>query len=105
MLKLKFLILSLLISNLVVSQNEEVDLGQLFNAIGKLFEKLIAFIGKIFKALFSTVIYALKPIVNHFKVIAIVVMVAAILSPEFVTKSQAVLVVICSQTIFKVGNF
>ncbi|MEN8886932.1 MAG: hypothetical protein ABF246_11120 [Winogradskyella sp.] len=69
------------------SQNEEVDLGQLFNAIGKLFEKLIAFIGKIFKGLFSTVIYALKPIVNHFKVIAIVVMVAAILG--FVTEKYS----------------
>lgn len=69
------------------SQNEEVDLGQLFNAIGKLFEKLIAFIGTIFKALFSTVIYALKPIVNHFKVIAIAVMIAAILG--FVTEKYA----------------
>ena len=32
------------------SQNEEVDLGQLFNAIGRLFEKIFSFIGRIFKS-------------------------------------------------------
>ncbi|APY08465.1 hypothetical protein BWZ20_09215 [Winogradskyella sp. J14-2] len=60
------------------STNEEVDLGQLFNAIGKLFEKLFAFIGKIFKGLFTFIIYSLKPIVNNFKLLAIVLMLAAI---------------------------
>ncbi|WP_296315313.1 hypothetical protein [Winogradskyella sp. UBA3174] len=61
------------------SQNEEVDLGQLFNAIGRLFEKLFSFVEKLFKGLFSFIIYALKPIVTYFKVIAIVLMVSAIL--------------------------
>ncbi|MHA7844380.1 MAG: hypothetical protein ACX93I_13755 [Winogradskyella sp.] len=66
------------------SQNEEVDLGQLFNAIGKLFEKLFLFIGKILKGIFSAVIFSLKPIVNNFKLIAIVLMTSALLG--FVTE-------------------
>ncbi len=65
-------------------QNEEVDLGQLFNAIGRLFEKLFVFIGKLFKGLFSAIIFALKPLVNNFKLVAIVLMVAAILG--FITE-------------------
>ncbi|BAO75571.1 hypothetical protein [Winogradskyella sp. PG-2] len=61
------------------SQNDEVDLGQLFNAIGKLFERLFQFIGNIFKSIFSGLIYALKPIVNNFKLIGSVVIIASIL--------------------------
>ena len=61
------------------SQNEEVDLGQLFNAIGRIFERLFKFIGDIFKGLFKTLIYALKPIVNNFKVIVIVLFTAFLL--------------------------
>jgi hypothetical protein len=61
------------------NQNEEVDLGQLFNAIGRLFEKLFSFIGKIFKGLFSIVIYALKPFVNNFKLVAIVLMASCLI--------------------------
>lgn len=60
-------------------QNEEVDLGQLFNAIGKLFEKFFVFMAKIFKGLFEIIIYSLKPIVNNFKLISIAVFGAAIL--------------------------
>lgn len=58
--------------------NEEVDLGQLFNAIGRLFEKIFAFIGKIFKTFFSAVIYALKPLVKNFKLVSITIMVSAL---------------------------
>jgi hypothetical protein len=61
------------------SQTEEVDLGQLFNAIGRLFEKLFAFIGRIFKGIFSLIIYALKPFVVHFKIVAPILVLAAIL--------------------------
>ncbi|WP_422106665.1 hypothetical protein [Winogradskyella sp.] len=61
------------------NQIEEVDLGQLFNAIGRLFEKLFAFIAKIISGLFSVLIYALKPLVNNFKTIAIVLMVSALI--------------------------
>lgn len=59
--------------------NEEVDLGQLFNAIGRLFEKLFAFIGKVLKIIFNTIIYAFKPVVNNVKLIAIIVMIAGII--------------------------
>lgn len=66
------------------SQNEEVDLGQLFNAIGRLFEKLFSFLGKILKGLFTTIIYTLKPVVNNFKLITIILFSAAILG--FITE-------------------
>ena len=48
--------------------NEEVDLGQLFNAIGRLFDKFFAFLGKLLKGLLEIVIYSLKPIVNNFNI-------------------------------------
>ncbi|WP_400075785.1 hypothetical protein [Winogradskyella sp. R77965] len=60
-------------------QNEEVDLGQLFNAIGKLFEKLFRFIGSIFKGIFSAIIYAIQPVVKHFKLTVSAMVIAAIL--------------------------
>lgn len=60
------------------TQNDEVDLGLLFNAISRLFENLFTFIGKVFKALFSTSIYALKPFVKNIKVLLIIVMVAVV---------------------------
>ncbi|GGW57155.1 hypothetical protein DFQ11_101732 [Winogradskyella epiphytica] len=59
-------------------QNEEVDLGQLFNAIGRLFEKLFKFIGRIFKAIFSAIIYTIKPLVVYFKIVAVALIIAAV---------------------------
>lgn len=59
--------------------DEEVDLGQLFNAIGRLFEKLFSFFGRIFKGLFLIIIYGLKPIVNNFKLVAIVLMASCVI--------------------------
>jgi len=59
-------------------QNEEVDLGQLFNAIGKLFEKLFNFIGSIFKGIFSAIIYTIKPLVDNFKLVTTVLLISAI---------------------------
>ncbi|MDP5081741.1 MAG: hypothetical protein NWP87_03725 [Winogradskyella sp.] len=61
------------------TNDEEVDLGQLFNTIGRLFEKLFSFLGNILKNLFSIIIYALKPIVNNFKIVAIILMVSALI--------------------------
>jgi hypothetical protein len=61
------------------NQNEEVDLGQLFNAIGKLFNRLFEFIGKILKGIFSAIIYLIKPFVVNFKLVLVVVLGAAIL--------------------------
>lgn len=60
-------------------QNEEVDLGQLFNAIGKLFERFFNFIGRIFKGIFSAIIYSVKPLVKHFKLVAVAMVLAAVL--------------------------
>jgi hypothetical protein len=59
------------------TQSEEVDLGQLFIAVGRMFEKLFNFIGKIFKTLFSILIYTLKPLVNNLKLVLIILMLAA----------------------------
>ncbi|MDN3491579.1 hypothetical protein [Winogradskyella bathintestinalis] len=61
------------------SQNEEVDLGQLFNAIGNLFQRFFNFIGKILKGLFSLIIFIIKPLVVYFKMVAVVLIIAAIL--------------------------
>ncbi len=60
-------------------QNEEVDLGQLFNAIGRLFERLFNFIGNIFKGIFSAIIYSIKPLVKNFKLVVTVLILSAIL--------------------------
>ncbi|WP_178991321.1 hypothetical protein [Winogradskyella schleiferi] len=60
-------------------QNEEVDLGQLFNAIGNLFQRLFNFIAKLFKGLFSIIIYAIKPLVLYFKFVVIALIVTAVL--------------------------
>lgn len=60
-------------------QTEEVDLGQLFNAIGRLFEKLFSFIAKIFKGIFSAIIYTIKPLVDNFKLVFVIVVTSAVL--------------------------
>ncbi|WP_299363725.1 hypothetical protein [Winogradskyella sp.] len=60
-------------------ENEEVDLGQLFNAIGRLFEKLFAFTKQLLVGAFEIVIYALKPLVNNFKIVATALMLAAVI--------------------------
>src|SRR5690606_16711539 len=49
--------------------SEEVDLGQLFHLIGNAFNRLIAFIASIFKAIFSVVIYTLRAFIVNFKII------------------------------------
>jgi len=58
--------------------SEEIDLGQLFKLIGNAFDKLFKFFMSIFKGIFSVIVYALKAIVNNFKIIAISIVVAAI---------------------------
>ena len=42
------------------SPNDEVDLGQLFNAIGRLFERFFRFIGRIFKGIFGGILLLLS---------------------------------------------
>jgi hypothetical protein len=61
------------------SHDEEIDLGQLFNAIGRLFDKFFNFIGNIFKGLFKLFILVLKPLVENIKLILVVVLVTAII--------------------------
>jgi len=61
------------------NNQDEVDLGQLFNAIGRVFDRFINFITSIFKAIFSVFIYALKAIIVNFKIIATVVIIMGIL--------------------------
>jgi hypothetical protein len=58
--------------------NEEVDLGVLFNAIGKLFDKILGFISGVFKGLFSIVIYGLKPLIANFKLILTIMILAGV---------------------------
>ncbi|MGB3606461.1 MAG: hypothetical protein WA775_09555 [Psychroserpens sp.] len=55
---------------------EEVDLGQLFNAVGKMFERFFRFIGSIFIAIFSVFVFALKAVIVHVKIIASVLLIA-----------------------------
>ncbi|MCB0382799.1 MAG: hypothetical protein KDD05_05715 [Psychroserpens sp.] len=57
---------------------EEVDLGLMFNAIGKLFNSLIEFIKNIFKSIFSAVIFIIQTLLNNIKIITIVVLLSAI---------------------------
>ncbi|WP_179318725.1 hypothetical protein [Winogradskyella helgolandensis] len=59
--------------------NEEVDLGQLFNAIGRLFERLFAFISSILIGIFSAIIYIIKPLIVYFKLVAIILIIAFVL--------------------------
>ena len=59
--------------------SDEVDLGQLLNAFGRLFDRFLNFIGSIFKFLFSIIVYSIKPIIDNFKLIAVVLIIAAAL--------------------------
>lgn len=59
--------------------NDEVDLGQLFNAIGRLFERFFRFIGRIFTGLFGVVILFLLFLQKHFIKLVIVIVVGVIL--------------------------
>lgn len=58
--------------------NEEIDLGQLFNAIGKVFDRFINFIASFFKSIFSAIIHLIKDVILNFKIIVGVMLVAGI---------------------------
>lgn len=51
------------------SQNEEVDLGQLFNMIGRLFDRVYNFFKSIFKSVLSALVYAVKAIIDNYIII------------------------------------
>lgn len=59
--------------------SEEVDLGQLFNAIGRMFERFFRFIASIFLAIFSFIILILKVVFENIKTIVAVMLIAFIL--------------------------
>ena len=61
------------------SNNDEIDLGQLFNAIGRLFEKLFSFIANVFRGIFKIVILSLKPLVDNIKLISVIILLALII--------------------------
>lgn len=63
--------------------NEEVDLGVLFNAIGRFFDKIFSFISSVFKGLFSLIIYGLKPLIANFKLIVAILILAGIVGYVF----------------------
>lgn len=58
--------------------NEEVDLVIIFRLIGRAFSKLFRAIGGFFHFIFRLVVFALKPIVENFKLISVVLIGAAI---------------------------
>lgn len=53
--------------------SEEIDLGQIFNAIGRLFDRFFKFIGSMFKSIFTLVIYFLKTVIDHLLIVGAVV--------------------------------
>lgn len=59
--------------------NEEVDLGILFNAIGNFFNRIIGFFTGIFKAIFSSLVFLMKAIIQNVKLISIVTITAFII--------------------------
>jgi len=61
------------------TNSEEADLGQLFNLIGNAFNNLFKLIGSIFKTIYSVFIYALKAIVNNYKIVGLAMIIAGLL--------------------------
>lgn len=52
-----------------VSQNEEIDLIQIFKYFGKFFDRIINFFKSIFKSILSTLVYVIKAIIDNYKII------------------------------------
>ena len=67
--------------------SEEIDLGQIFNAIGKLFDRIFRFIISIFVGIFTGVILFLKVLIDYFVIIAVVVGLAFVVG-YFLEKSK-----------------
>jgi hypothetical protein len=59
--------------------SEEVDLIVIFRLIGNAFNRLLAFIASIFKAIFSVFIYTLRAFIVNFKIIIITMILAGVL--------------------------
>ncbi len=61
------------------NHNDDVDLLVLFNYFGDKFNQLFGFIGKILKAIYSFIIYTSKAVIDNFKFIAGILVVAGVL--------------------------
>ena len=62
-------------NNQINNNNEEVDLGQLFKAIGQVFDRFINVISSIFKGIFSTLIIIARALIDNFKLIVIAIII------------------------------
>ena len=58
--------------------NEEVDLVIIFRLIGRAFSKLFRAIGSFFHFIFRLIVFALKPLVENFKLISVILIGAAL---------------------------
>ncbi|MGJ8591452.1 MAG: hypothetical protein ACSHXF_02820 [Aquaticitalea sp.] len=74
-------------NNLQEQNSEEIDLGQIFNAIGRLFDKFFRFVGSIFKGLFNAIILFLKIVIDYMVIVAVVVGLAFVIG-YFLEKSK-----------------
>jgi hypothetical protein len=70
--------------------SEEVDLGQLFKAIGQLFDRFIKFVTSIFKSIFSVIIYTLKAFIDNWKILSVSIVLAAIVGKVMEKNRQIV---------------
>ena len=63
-------------SNTDKNASEEVDLGVLFNAIGRFFQKYLSFITFAFHKSYSLIIYSLKIVIKYYKIIIPVIIIS-----------------------------
>ncbi|WP_223032333.1 hypothetical protein [Hanstruepera marina] len=80
-----------------INNSEEIDLVVIFNFIGRAFNNLFNFIKDVFRSIFSIVIYAIKAIIDNFKIILATIVLAAVIgfalqkySPNVYTSSMLV---------------
>jgi hypothetical protein len=59
------------------SQNEEVDLIQIFKYIGKFFDRIYNFFNSIFKGILTTIVYIIKAIIDNYIIIFGSIIIAA----------------------------
>jgi hypothetical protein len=60
------------------NKSEEIDLVIFFNLIGNFFSRIIGFLKSIFRSIVSFFVFILKAIIDNFKIISIVLIIAAI---------------------------
>ena len=63
-------------SNTDKNASEEVDLGVLFNAIGRFFQAIISLTTSVFYKSYSLIIYSLKIVIKYYKIIIPVIIIS-----------------------------